>query len=137
MPNGPTGLDACSPREMAARIETPGVAKAALPLVLLATLGVLAGVFIGFGAAPFAAGAAGAEVTGALRLLGGAAFALLCLAFWLSCAGRSVTDKVLAVLWSAVGFVALGFKLSVAISIRCRPGFWPGRPGTWRRWPPA
>jgi formate/nitrite transporter len=208
MPNGPTGLDAYAPREMAARIETAGVAKAALPLVPLATLGGLAGVFIGFGAALFTTVTAGAEVTGVLRLLGGAAFALglilvivggaelftgnalmvmawadgkvghvalmrnwgvvlaanaagalalvamvwaagllegaigaramaiaeaklalpwgqafwrgvlcnalVCLAVWLSFAGRSVTDKVLAVLWPVAGFVALGFEHSVA-----------------------
>lgn len=41
MAEGPTGLDAYAPRELAARIESAGVAKAALPLVPLVTLGVL------------------------------------------------------------------------------------------------
>lgn len=208
MTEGPTGLDAYAPREMAARIATAGVAKAALPLVPLATLGVLAGVFIGFGAALFTTVTTGVELTGPMRLLGGAAFALglilvvvggaelftgnalmvmawadglvsnrgllrnwgvvlaantagalglvamiwaaglldgatgaraaaiaeaklalspwaafwrgvlcnalVCLAVWLTFAGRSVTDKVLAVLWPVAGFVALGFEHSVA-----------------------
>ncbi len=205
---GPTGLDAYSPREMAERIEAIGVAKAALPLVPLITLGVLAGVFIGFGGLLFTAITAGAEQTGALRLLGGVGFslglilvvvggaelftgnalmvmawadrrithralarnwavvllanlagalglvatvwaagmldgphgaqaaaiagaklalgpleafcrgalcnALVCLAVWLTMAARSVTDKVLAILWPIAGFVALGFEHSVA-----------------------
>ena len=208
MTDGPTGLDAYAPREMAARIGTAGVAKAALPLVPLITLGVLAGAFIAFGGMLYTAVTAGADPTGPVRLLGGAAFALglilvlvggaelftgnalmvmawadglvghrallrnwsvvllanaagalalvamawaagiltgehaaraariaeaklsltwaeaywrgvlcnalVCLAVWLSLAARSVTDKVLAVLWPVAGFVALGFEHSVA-----------------------
>lgn len=205
---GPTGIDAYAPREMAARIEQAGVSKAALGLVPLTTLGVLGGVFIGFGAVLFTSLTAGMEPTGPVRLLGGAAFALglilvivggaelftgnalmvmawadrrishrallrnwavvlvangvgavvlalmvwaagllegatgaraasiaeakfalgwweafwrgvlcnalVCLAVWLTFAGRTVTDKVLAILWPVAGFVAMGFEHSVA-----------------------
>ncbi len=47
------GLDAYAPREIAQRVETIGVAKARLPLLQLALLGLLAGVFIGLGALGF------------------------------------------------------------------------------------
>lgn len=39
---------------------------------------------------------------------------LVCLAVWLCYAGRSVTDKILAVLFPITAFVALGFEHSVA-----------------------
>lgn len=39
---------------------------------------------------------------------------LVCLAVWLCYAGRSVTDKVLAVIFPITAFVALGFEHSVA-----------------------
>jgi formate transporter len=47
------GFDAYSPREIAQRVETVGVAKARLPLLQLALLGLLAGAFIGLGALGF------------------------------------------------------------------------------------
>ncbi len=39
---------------------------------------------------------------------------LVCLAVWLSMAGRSVTDKVLAVVFPVTAFVACGFEHSIA-----------------------
>lgn len=39
---------------------------------------------------------------------------LVCLAVWLCFAGRSVTDKILAILFPITAFVALGFEHSVA-----------------------
>lgn len=39
---------------------------------------------------------------------------LVCLAVWMCFAGRSVTDKVLAILFPITAFVALGFEHSVA-----------------------
>lgn len=39
---------------------------------------------------------------------------LVCLAIWLTLAGRSVTDKILAILLPISAFVALGFEHSVA-----------------------
>ena len=206
------GLDAFSPSQVAARVSEVGVAKARLPLVPLAMLGLLAGAFIGLGSlfavvvlsdpllgfaarrvmggAVFSLGlflvvVAGAELftgnnllamawadgrirtaellrnwavvcaanfAGAVGLAvlvflsghadmnGGAvgrtymeiaqaktalpplrAFfsgvlcnALVCLAVWMSLAGRSVTDKLVAVLLPITAFVAAGFEHSVA-----------------------
>ena len=48
------GSDAYAPREVAQRVAQVGVAKARLPLLPLALLGVLAGAFIGLGALGFA-----------------------------------------------------------------------------------
>ena len=39
---------------------------------------------------------------------------LVCLAVWLALAGRSVTDKVLAIVFPISAFVAAGFEHSVA-----------------------
>ncbi|OGI38641.1 MAG: formate transporter FocA [Candidatus Muproteobacteria bacterium RBG_16_62_13] len=72
-----SGFDAYSPAQMAARVESVGVAKAALPLVPLLALGVLAGAFIAFGAMLYILVVAGAPAgVGPLRLLGGVAFSL-------------------------------------------------------------
>jgi formate/nitrite transporter len=69
--------DAYKPAEIAALIETAGVAKAALPLHRMATLAILAGAFIGFGAAFWCLAMAGADPGyGPHRVLGGAVFAL-------------------------------------------------------------
>lgn len=69
--------DAYKPAEIAALIETAGVAKAALPFHRMATLAMLAGAFIGFGAAFWCMAMAGADSTyGPQRVLGGAVFAL-------------------------------------------------------------
>jgi formate transporter len=40
--------------------------------------------------------------------------ALVCLAVWLSLSARSVTDKVLAVVFQVSAFVAAGFEHSIA-----------------------
>jgi len=73
----PTGLDAYKPAEVARRIEEAGVSKAQQPFVPLATLGVLAGVFIGFGAAAFTMVMTGTELSyGPTRFLGGVVFSL-------------------------------------------------------------
>lgn len=69
--------DAYKPAEIAMLIETAGVAKAALPLHRMATLAILAGAFIGFGAAFWCVAMAGADPGfGPQRVLGGAVFAL-------------------------------------------------------------
>lgn len=71
------GLDAFSPKEIAAKVEAVGVAKARLPLLAMAMLGICAGGFVGLGGLyytlivsdptlPFAAS----------RVLGGLAFSL-------------------------------------------------------------
>jgi len=45
----PTGIDAYSPAEMAARVERAGVSKVHLPALSALTLSMLAGAFIAFG----------------------------------------------------------------------------------------
>ena len=40
--------------------------------------------------------------------------ALVCLAVWLTLGGRSVTDKILAILFPITAFVAMGFEHSIA-----------------------
>ncbi|MFX7329351.1 formate/nitrite transporter family protein, partial [Acinetobacter baumannii] len=40
--------------------------------------------------------------------------ALVCLAVWLATAGRSVTDKVLAIIFPVSAFVAAGFEHCIA-----------------------
>ncbi len=73
----PSDHDAYKPTEIAALIETAGVAKAALPLHRMATLAFLAGAFIGFGSAFWCMAMAGADPTfGPQRVLGGVVFAL-------------------------------------------------------------
>jgi formate/nitrite transporter FocA (FNT family) len=44
------GFDAFSPKEIAARVDTVGAAKAHLPLLSTLMLSVLAGAFVGLGA---------------------------------------------------------------------------------------
>lgn len=71
------GHDAYKPAEIAQLIETAGVAKAALPLHRMATLAMLAGAFIGFGAAFWCVAMVGADPGfGPQRVLGGVVFAL-------------------------------------------------------------
>ncbi len=69
--------DAYKPAEIAALIETAGVAKARLPFGQMFTLAVLAGAFIGFGGAAYLMVMTGADPGfGPARLLGGLAFSL-------------------------------------------------------------
>lgn len=201
--------DSYKPGEIAALMETAGVAKAGLPAAQMFVLAMLAGAFIGFGAAAYTMVMTGADATyGPARMLGGVVFslglilvivggaelftgnalmvmaavdrkialrqlmrnwgivyagnfagavglavafglsglldgptgltaakiteakaalspleafargalcnALVCLAVWLTFASRSVTGKILAVLWPISGFVLLGLEHSVA-----------------------
>ena len=220
---GPTGLDAYKPAEVALRIEEAGVRKAALPALPLATLSVLAGVFIALGAAAFTAALAGTPPGfGPARLLAGVVFStglilvivagaelftgnalivmawvdglvrpsalfrnwayafsgnlagalgvaalmalsgllagpqgevargiaeakqalgpleaftrgvlcnmLVCLAVWLTFAARSVTDKVLAIIFPISAFVLLGYEHSVANMYLIPAGWAAGSP---------
>jgi len=73
----PANTDAYSPNQIALRIESGGVAKANLPPVKTATLGVLAGAFISFGAMFYTLVITGSDLGfGPVRLLGGVAFSL-------------------------------------------------------------
>jgi len=71
------GFDAYAPNEIAARVETIGVAKARLPLLSQIALGILAGGFIGFGGLCFTLVTSDTTLGfAASRLLGGLAFSL-------------------------------------------------------------
>lgn len=204
------GTDAYSPKQIACKVEDVGVTKAHLPLVPLVALGVLAGAFIGLGAAFFLLVASDPDLSFAVsRVLGGLVFSLglilvivagaelftgnnlmvmawvhrriptrlllrnlgivyvanfvgaaglallvhwsghpklgsvaetavriaeakatlpfgeaffrgvlcnllVCLAVWLAMAGRSVTDRILAIVFPITAFVACGFEHCVA-----------------------
>ncbi len=203
------GVDPYKPVEIAGLVEAAGVAKARLPLVQMATLAVLAGLFIGFGGAAYTLSMTGVDsAIGPFRILGGVVFSLglilvivggaelftgnalmvmaavdrriklqelgrswlivylgnfagalalalafhfagaldgamgktalgiaqakaaleptqafmrgilcnilVCLAVWLALAARTVTGKILAILWPITSFVALGLEHSVA-----------------------
>jgi len=70
-------IDAYKPHEIAKLVESGGVAKANLPLLKMATLGVLAGAFIAFGAMFYTLVLTGSHFGfGPGRLLGGVAFSL-------------------------------------------------------------
>ncbi|MGV3743152.1 MAG: formate/nitrite transporter family protein [Burkholderiaceae bacterium] len=71
------GFDAFSPREIAAKVDSIGVAKARLPLLSMLMLAMLAGAFIGLGALYFVIVKSDPEMGFAARqVLGGVAFAL-------------------------------------------------------------
>jgi formate transporter len=71
------GSDAYSPAEVAKRVESTGVAKAQLPLLTMAILGVMAGGFIGLGGLGFTLVASDLRLGFAVsRLLGGISFSL-------------------------------------------------------------
>ncbi len=70
-------LDAYAPAQIAHLIEQGGVAKARLPLLKMAALGILAGAFIAFGAMFYTLVVTGSDLGfGPGRLLGGVAFSL-------------------------------------------------------------
>ena len=71
------GLDAYSPRQIAERVETVGVAKARLPLLPMFILSMLGGAFIGLGALYFVVVRSDPSLGFAIKqVLGGMAFAL-------------------------------------------------------------
>ena len=69
--------DAYKPANIAALVEAGGVAKAQLPIAQMFVLAILAGAFIGFGAAAYTAVMIGLDPAfGPVRLLGGVVFSL-------------------------------------------------------------
>ncbi len=73
----PTGHDAYKPSEIARLVEAAGVTKVRLPLVEILALSVLAGAFIGIGAAAYTMVMTGADASfGPARFLGGLVFSL-------------------------------------------------------------
>lgn len=96
------GLDAYSPREIAARVSEVGVGKARLPLVTVILLGVLAGAFIGLGALMFTLVASDARLGfAASRLLGGLVFSLGLILVTVAGAELFTGNNLLAMAWAS------------------------------------
>ena len=96
------GLDAYSPQQIAARVAEVGVAKARLPLLSLALLGVLAGAFIGLGALMFTLVASDASLGfAASRLLGGLVFSLGLILVSVAGAELFTGNNLLAMAWAS------------------------------------
>lgn len=95
------GFDAFSPKEIAEKVETVGVAKARLPLLSMAMLGVLAGAFIGLGALYFVLVVSDASLGFAAgRVLGGIAFSLGLILVAVAGAELFTGNNLLAMAWA-------------------------------------
>ncbi|MCW5609889.1 MAG: formate/nitrite transporter family protein [Rubrivivax sp.] len=96
------GTDAFAPSEIASRVQDVGVAKARLPLLTLALLGVLAGAFIALGSLMFTLVAADASLGfAAQRLLGGLVFSLGLVLVTVAGAELFTGNNLLAMAWAA------------------------------------
>ncbi len=95
------GFDAFSPREIAARVESVGVAKARLPLLSMIMLGILAGAFIGLGALYFTLVTSDASLGfAASRVLGGVSFSLGLILVVVAGAELFTGNNLLAMAWA-------------------------------------
>ena len=95
------GLDAYAPREIAERVENVGVAKARLPFLSLAMLGMLAGAFIGLGAMYFTLVTSDATLGfAAARVLGGVAFSLGLILVIVAGAELFTGNNLIAMAWA-------------------------------------
>ncbi len=95
------GFDAFSPKEIAERVETVGVAKARLPLLPMALLGVLAGAFIGLGALFYVLVVSDPTLGyAAARVLGGGVFSLGLLLVVVAGAELFTGNNLLAMAWA-------------------------------------
>jgi formate transporter len=102
MPSQIFGLDAFSPKEIAARVADVGVAKARLPLLTQVLLGVLAGAFIGLGALMFTLVASDKTLGfAATRLLGGLVFSLGLVLVSVAGAELFTGNNLLAMAWAS------------------------------------
>ena len=95
------GFDAYSPKEIAERVESVGVAKARLPLLSLVMLGMLAGAFIGLGALFFVLVISDAGLGfAASRVLGGVCFSLGLLLVVVAGAELFTGNNLLVMAWA-------------------------------------
>lgn len=95
------GFDAFSPKEIAARVETIGVAKAHLPLPSMLMLSVLAGAFIGLGALYFLLIKSDPSLGfAAKQVLGGLAFSLGLFLVVVAGAELFTGNNLLAMAWA-------------------------------------
>lgn len=96
------GLDAYTPKQVADRVNAFCVAKAHMPLLTLAMLGMLAGAFIGLGALMFALVSSDASLGfAATRLLGGLAFSLGLILVTVAGAELFTGNNLLAMAWAS------------------------------------
>ena len=95
------GFDAFSPKEIAQRVESTGVAKARLPLLSLSMLAVLAGAFIGLGAMYYTIVSADATLSPATaQVLGGVVFSLGLLLVSVAGAELFTGNNLLVMAWA-------------------------------------
>jgi formate transporter len=95
------GFDAFSPKEIAAHVETIGVAKARLPLLSMLMLSVLAGAFVGLGALYFVIVRSDPSLGFAARqVLGGVVFALGLFLVVVAGAELFTGNNLLAMAWA-------------------------------------
>ncbi len=95
------GFDAFSPREIAARVDSVGMAKARLPMVSLLLLAVLAGAFIGLGALYFVVINSDASLGFATaQVLGGLTFSLGLILVVVAGAELFTGNNLLAMAWA-------------------------------------
>lgn len=94
-------FDAYSPRQIAERVQGAGVAKARMPLVPLAMLGMLAGAFVGLGSLYYVVIVSDPGLGfGASRVLGGVAFSLGLLLVVVAGAELFTGNNLLAMAWA-------------------------------------
>lgn len=95
------GFDAYSPKDIAERVQNVGVAKARLPLLSMAMLGVLAGAFIGLGALFFVLVVSDTSLSFSVsRVLGGGVFSLGLLLVVVAGAELFTGNNLLAMAWA-------------------------------------
>jgi len=95
------GFNAYSPKEIAERVETVGVAKARLSLLSMIMLGVLAGVFIGLGALFFVLIKSDSTLGFAVRqVFGSLAFSLGLILVIIAGAELFTGNNLLAMAWA-------------------------------------
>jgi formate/nitrite transporter len=95
------GFDAFSPKEIAARVETVGMAKVRLPLLSMLMLSVLAGAFIGLGALFFMIVKSDLSLGFAFRqVLGGVTFSLGLILVVVAGAELFTGNNLLAMAWA-------------------------------------
>ena len=95
------GLDAFAPKEIAAKVETVGVAKARLPLLSMLMLGILAGAFIGLGSLYFVIVKSDPTLGFATKqVLGGVVFSLGLILVVVAGAELFTGNNLLAMAWA-------------------------------------
>ena len=94
-------IDAYAPAQIARRVESAGVAKAALPTLHTLVLAALAGAFIAFGAMTYTVVVSGSELGfGPTRLIGGLAFSLGLILVVIGGAELFTGNNLIAMAWA-------------------------------------